>query len=221
MEVKKIQISEGKTETLTLEDSLFSYEITLEKDASFIMYDIQIGSTDIEKNITINLEGENSNVKIYGLYILSGNTKNKSKISVNHMVGNSESTQIYRTILDDKSRADAEGKIYVAKNADGVIATMGSKNILLSDTATASAMPILEIYAEDVKCSHSATSGQLDPEALFYMRSRGIGEQKAKELLTYAFAKEIIDKIDSESFKEEIDKKIKRKLEKSCLHIYS
>lgn len=221
MKTEEFKITKGESKTLIIKEENIFMKINVDENTNLTIYDIQIGTENIEKNIEVNINGANAKVEIFGLCILNENTKNKTKITVNHMVGNSESTQIYRSILDNKSRSDFEGKIYVAKDADGTIATQESKNILLSDTSIASMTPSLEIYSEDVKCSHGATSGQLDPEALFYMRSRGIDTAKAKELLTYAFAKEIIDKINSESFKEEIDKKIKRKLEKSCLHIYS
>ena len=218
---KKIQILKGENETIVLEESILSLEVTLTEKAHVTIYDIQIEPQNTERNITINLEGENSTAEIYGLCILSGNTKSKSNITVNHNVENCKSTQVYRAILDDKSRSDFEGKIYVAKHADGTLAHQESKNLLLSDAATVSAIPSLEIYAEDVKCSHGATSGQLDPEALFYMQARGIDTEKAKELLTFAFAKEIIDKVKSQELRETLEKNVKRKLERSCLHIYS
>ena len=221
MEAKEIHITAGKNEMIILEKSTFSLTVTLEENASMTMYDIEIDQENTERNIQINLEGENSHAYVYGLHILSGKMKNSSNIIIRHMAKNCTSTQMYRAILDDTSRSNFEGKIYVAKNADGTEAIQESKNLLLSDTATVSATPSLEIYAEDVKCSHGATSGQLNKDSLFYMQARGISPKKAKELLTYAFAKEVIDKIQSSEERQEVEKKVQRKLEKSCLHIYS
>jgi len=220
MKTQTIHITEEKNEMIVLEESVLSLEVRLEKNASVTIYDIELDQ-ESTRDIQVHLEGENSHAYIYGLHLLSGKMKSSSNITVRHMAKNCTSTQMYRAILDENSRSNFEGKIYVAQNADGTEAVQESKNLLLSDTATVSAMPSLEIYAEDVKCSHGATSGQLDPEALFYMHARGIGPEKAKELLTYAFAKEVIDKIQSSEERQEIDKKVQRKLEKSCLHIYS
>lgn len=221
MEIKKIQIGDSESKTIVINGAVCSYEISVGKNSSLTVYDIHLETCDTDRNLNINLEGEDSSSGVFGLYVLKGNTKSKSKIVVNHMAKNCKSEQIYRTILDDKSRGNFEGKIYVAKNATGTVAHQESKNLLLSDTATISTIPSLEIYTDDVKCSHGAASGVIDPEALFYMKARGINADKAKELLTFAFAKTVIDQIHPPELKAEIEKKVKQKLEKSCMHIYS
>lgn len=220
MEVKKIQIGDGKSETIVVSETVCSYEISVGKNASLTVYDIHTRANDTDRKLEVNLKDEKARAEIFGLYILKGNTKSQSKVAVNHMAKNCKSEQIYRAILDDKARGNFEGEIYVAKNATGTVAHQESKNLLLSDTATVSSIPSLEIYTDDVKCSHGAASGVIDPEALFYMLARGINADKAKELLTFAFAKTVIDKIKPKEFMDEIEKMVKSKLEKSCLHIY-
>lgn len=220
MVTKNIHIEAGKKETIVLEDPVLSVEVTLKKNASVTIYDIEIDQGDTDRHITVSLEGENSETHILGLHVLSGKMKSSSNIEVRHMVGNCESTQTYRAILDDNARSNFEGKIYVAEGADGTNAQQESKNLLLSDTATITALPSLEIYAEDVKCNHGATSGQLDPEALFYMRARGIGAEEAKKLLTYAFASEIIQQVELAPLREKLENFLSKRLKQSCAHVY-
>lgn len=221
MKTEKIQITEGANEIIFINKTNIAYEISIGKNSSLTIYDMQIEAHDTDRSLNINMDGEHGEVFVFGLHILDDNAKCKSRTIVNHNAQNCKSEQVYRAILDGKSRGDFEGGIYVAKNASGTDAHQESKNLLLSDTAFLSSVPSLEIHADDVKCSHGTTSGQLDPEAFFYMRSRGIGPEKAKELLTFAFAKTVIDKIKSPEIRSDFEIKVKRKLTKSCLHIYS
>ena len=114
---------------------------------------------------------------------------------VNHKVPNCSSDEYYKTILNDQSRSVFRGRIVVAEDAQKTNADQQNNNLLLSDDAEADSLPQLEIYADDVKCSHGATVGQLDPKSLFYLQSRGINSESAKALLTFAFANEVIDRI--------------------------
>jgi len=114
--------------------------------------------------------------------------------------------------LDDEASGVFNGHILVQRDAQRTNAFQNNKNILLKDTATIDTKPFLEIYADDVKCSHGATIGQLDTEAMFYMRSRGIREDNARMLLMYAFAAEVIDKISIEALRNRIDDMVKKRL---------
>jgi Fe-S cluster assembly protein SufD len=119
---------------------------------------------------------------------------------------------LFKGIVDDHARSVFNGHILVRKDAQQTNAYQTNRNILLTDKATAHAKPFLEIYADDVKCSHGATIGQLDDNALFYIKSRGIGEYNAKLLLMYAFAAEIVNKINLMPLKERIDDLVKKRL---------
>ncbi|MBT6068361.1 SufD family Fe-S cluster assembly protein [Candidatus Peregrinibacteria bacterium] len=211
---KTLQIPTGKSETITLEEDKMSLKISVMAGASLIIYDIQTEEKDTSREVEITLEGENSEAKVYGLYILKGRAKAASKIQIKHLKKNCKSSQIYRAILDDNSQGNFEGNIYVAKEAAGTEATQETKTLLLSEGAKVKALPKLEIFAEDVICRHGVTSGQIDEDTLFYMRSRGISEHKAKELLTLSFLSEVLDKIHLP------DTKLKE-FKKDCLHIYS
>ena len=115
-----------------------------------------------------------------------------------------ESNEIYKGIISDKSTGVFNGKIFVRKDAQKTNAYQSSKNILLSDDATINTKPQLEIYADDVKCSHGTSTGRIDQEALFYLKARGIGDESARKLLLASFAQEIINRIEVESLKEKV-----------------
>jgi Fe-S cluster assembly protein SufD len=115
---------------------------------------------------------------------------------VDHKVANCYSNEIYKGILDDNSKGVFNGKIFVQPDAQKTNAFQSNKNILLSDTATINTKPQLEIWADDVSCSHGCTTGQLDEEQLFYLRSRGIGKSKATAMLLHAFVNDVLDKIE-------------------------
>jgi Fe-S cluster assembly protein SufD len=209
-----IKIPENTTEVITLTEDKISLKISVMAGASLIIYDIQTEEKDTSREVEITLEEENSKIEVYGLYMLKGGTKATSKINVKHLAKNCHSSQIYRAILDDNSQGNFEGNIYVAKEAAGTEATQETKTLLLSEGAKIKTLPKLEIFAEDVICRHGVTSGQIDEDTLFYMRSRGISEHKAKELLTLSFLSEVLDKIHLP------DAKLKE-FKKDCLHIYS
>src|SRR5690606_11626078 len=120
---------------------------------------------------------------------------------VDHTIPHAESNELYKGILADQSRGVFNGKIFVRQDAQKTNAFQQNNNILLSEDAIVNTKPQLEIWADDVKCSHGCTAGQLDEEALFYIQTRGIGKEKAKGLLLYAFAGEVLENIKNEDFK--------------------
>jgi Fe-S cluster assembly protein SufD len=122
------------------------------------------------------------------------------------------SNELYKGIIDEKAVAVFNGKILVRRDAQKTNAYQSNKNILLSDEATINTKPQLEIYADDVKCSHGATSGSIDQDSMFYLKARGIGEEKARALLLNAFAANVIEKISSPVLRTEISRQIAKRL---------
>jgi Fe-S cluster assembly protein SufD len=133
-------------------------------------------------------------------------------VNVEHAVPNCTSNQLFKGVLDDMSTGAFNGRIFVAKNAQGTMAYQKSNNILLTDEAKMDAKPQLEIYADDVKCSHGATVGQINEEALFYLRSRGISKKEARLMLMFGFAHEVIKNINIEALQHRMDNLVMQRL---------
>ncbi|NOU47472.1 MAG: Fe-S cluster assembly protein SufD [Bacteroidales bacterium] len=179
----------------------------------------------IRNNINVDLQGENSHADVLGLYLMDKKQHIDNQIYINHNAPHCSSNEKFKGILDDEASAVFNGYIHVARNAQKTNAYQNNNNILLKPTATINTMPFLEIYADDVKCSHGATVGQLDQEAMFYLRSRGISSGNARLLLMYAFAADIINQISIEPLRQRIDDMVKKRLrgelsvcEKCVLH---
>ena len=172
----------------------------------------------IRNNIFVDIDGEGAECNLYGLYLVDKTQHVDNQIKVNHNVANCNSTEKFKGILDNEATAVFNGHVYVAPNAQKTNAYQNNSNIILTDKAKISTMPFLEIYADDVKCSHGSSIGQLDQEAMFYMQQRGISRENARMLLMYAFAAEISNNIGIEALRERIDDMIKRRLkgELSC-----
>lgn len=160
----------------------------------------------------VTLNGPRSNAELYGLYLMDKNQHTDNQLFIEHNAPDCSSNQLYKGILDDSASASFQGHILVKKNSQRTTAYQSNKNILLTDKASVDTKPFLEIYADDVKCSHGATVGQLDHEAMFYLRSRGISEDNARMLLMYAFSAGIIDKITIEPLRIRIDDMVKKRL---------
>ncbi len=165
------------------------------------------------KNIfSTTLEEPEAKATLNGLYLVDSNQHVDNQLLVDHAAPNCLSEQLYKGILDDEATAVFSGKIMVRRDAQKTLAYQNNKNILLTDEAKANAQPQLEIYADDVKCSHGATVGQLDQEAMFYLRSRGICERSARQLLMYAFANEVVQRIAIEPLRDRIDHLVEKRL---------
>jgi Fe-S cluster assembly protein SufD len=147
-----------------------------------------------------------------GLYLVDSNQHVDNQLFIDHAAPDCTSNQLYKGILDDQAKAVFSGKVMVRKDAQRTRAYQNNKNLLLTDEAKANTQPHLEIYADDVKCSHGATVGQLDPEAMFYLRSRGLCERTARQLMMYAFAIEIIQKISIEALSQRLDHMVEKRL---------
>lgn len=158
----------------------------------------------IRNNTNLVLNGEHIEGHMNGLYLLDDKTHVDNHTIADHKFPNCESHELYKGIVDGKSRGVFNGKIFVRQDAQKTNAFQQNNNILLSDEATINTKPQLEIWADDVSCSHGATIGQLDKEALFFLRSRGIGLQKAKAVLTQAFANEVTARLTIEPLKQHV-----------------
>ena len=150
---------------------------------------------------------------MYGLYLTHGKTHVDNHTVVDHKEPNSFSNEIYKGIVNDHSKGVFNGKIFVRQPAQKTNAFQSNKNILLSDNATVNTKPQLEIWADDVKCSHGCTTGQLDDESLFYLRSRGISEQKARNILLHAFASDVLEHVSISFLKEHVEYLIHKELD--------
>lgn len=163
-------------------------------------------------NTHVTLEGKEATAEIAGLYLVDKNQHINNQVFVEHATSNCSSNQLFKGVLDDQASGVFNGHVLVKPEAQQTVAYQSNKNILLTDKATIDTQPFLEIYADDVKCSHGATVGQLDAEALFYIRSRGISDANARILLMYAFAAEVINKIGIEELRIRMDDMVKKRL---------
>jgi len=169
---------------------------------------VTMGGKKIQNSMNVEFQGKNAEHEVFGLSLTKQTEQINNEILITHVSPDCRSSQLFKHILYDKSVGAFTGRIVVKKDAFKTTAYQRSSNILLHPKAKMNICPQLEIYADDVKCSHGATVGQLDTEALFYMRSRGIDEQEAKKILLNAFANEAIDTISNKSFREKIRKQI-------------
>jgi len=151
-----------------------------------------LGGALVRNDLSIDIAHPGACVELYGLYLASGRQHIDNHTRVDHRVGPATSSEEYRGILSDRARCVFNGKAIVHKGADGTDARQANHNLLLSSRAEVDTKPELEIYADDVKCSHGATVGQLDKNALFYLRSRGLDREDAAKMLTRAFAATIV-----------------------------
>ncbi len=169
----------------------------------------------VRNNFNITIDGENCESHFYGLYLLNGSTLADNHTVVDHRKANSFSNELYKGIMDGNSKGVFNGKIFVRPHAQKTNAFQSNRNIIISDSATVNTKPQLEIWADDVKCSHGCTTGQLDEEAMFYLRSRGISESIAKAMLLYAFAADVLTPIKNEALKSYLDGLIAERLHKN------
>jgi Fe-S cluster assembly protein SufD len=165
---------------------------------------VTLHGSSLENSFDVRLNGPDANCELNGVYLVDGEQIVDTNVYMHHLVPDCRSSQLFKGILDDKSRASFTGRIVVARDAQRTEAYQANHNLLLSRSAKAYAKPQLEIYADDVKCSHGATSGRLDENALFYMRSRGIGRAEARLLQQLAFVYDVLEEIDNEKLRKRL-----------------
>lgn len=167
-------------------------DATLAEKSVLEAFTLDAGAALVRNDFNVRLEGQHARVNMDGLYLTDKRQHVDNHTRADHVARDTESNEDYRGILRDHSRGVFNGKVVVHEGADGTNASQSNPNLLLSDHAEIDTKPELEIYADDVKCAHGATVGQLDDTSLFYLRSRGIDERTATQLLTYAFCRETL-----------------------------
>jgi len=179
-------------------------QVSVNRYANYTTNTFTFNGALVRNNLNVVLASDLCESHLNGLFVSSDAKLIDNHTLVDHQKPNCESNELYKGIAKDKSTGVFNGKIYVRKDAQKTNAYQSSKNILLSEDATINTKPQLEIYADDVKCSHGTSTGKVDEAALFYLKSRGIGDLNARKLLLQAFAQEVIDKIEIEELQERV-----------------
>lgn len=215
----EIKAFTNRTLKITVEENAHVHwdKIQLESDANFLMNEdnvhiesngnftintLTIDGGWVRNALNITLDGQNIEANLNGFYMPRRKQFIDNHTRVDHRKPHCNSNELYKGVLNDQSTGVFNGKVYVQMDAQKTNAFQSCANILLSDDATMNTKPELEIYADDVKCSHGTTTGQLDEEALFYLKSRGLGEANARRLLTSAFIGDVISKITHDAVRE-------------------
>jgi Fe-S cluster assembly protein SufD len=197
------------------DDQAFLSSITnvvLEKDSDFNSHTISLNGGFIRNDLNVKLNGKGANADMFGLYLMDKKQFVDNHVFVDHKVSDCTSNQLYKGITDDEAKAVFNGYVLVRKDAQRTNSYQTNNNIQLTKDASISSNPFLEIYADDVKCSHGSTIGQLDNEAKFYIKQRGICERTANQLLMIAFAGQVIETISIDVLKKRISDLVRRRL---------
>lgn len=201
-------------------DGLKAYHVNrivskLQRGADLQSYTVSLGAEIFRNDVRAIMAGEGSHATLDGLVLVSGNQLSDTHSIMDHRVANCTSHQLHKTIVDGKSTSVFNGKIFVRKDAQKTDAFQENHNLQLSVDGMVYTKPQLEIFADDVKCSHGATVGQTDAEQEFYLRSRGLNDSETKELLTYGFATEVIESLPVESIKADLRKAVESYTQRS------
>lgn len=217
--VTEVQLAEGaqlhyyKTENKEAESLLFHHlYVNQQAHTLFHSHAITFNAGFVGNDIHINLNEPFAEANLYGLYLVDKSQRCDNRITVAHRAADCKSRQLYKGIMDDEAEASFLGHVVVKPDAQRTVALQTNRNILLTDKAKINTKPFLEIYADDVQCSHGATVGQLDDEALFYLRSRGIGERSARKLLMFAFANEVVQFVEIQGLRDRLGDMVQRRL---------
>ncbi|MBD2756882.1 Fe-S cluster assembly protein SufD [Spirosoma validum] len=181
-------------------------------NSHFYSATVTLNGNFVRNNLNIVLNGQHAEAFMYGLYMPNGRQHVDNHTLVDHAMPNSYSNELYKGILDDNSTGVFNGKIFVRPDAQKTNAYQSCKNVVLSPGASMNTKPQLEIFADDVKCSHGTTTGKLNDEALFYMRSRGIPKDEARTLLLYAFSQDVLSQIKIQPIREYLERVVTEKL---------
>jgi Fe-S cluster assembly protein SufD len=179
--------------------------VQIGRSANFKSHSISLGGSLVRNDVNAVLS-EGTEATLNGLYIVNGTQHVDNHTSIDHAKPHAASHELYKGILDNQASAVFNGRIIVRKDAQKTDSKQTNKNLVLSDEAVIDTKPELQILADDVRCTHGATIGQLDAESIFYLQSRGIGKEQARSLLTYAFAQDIVDRIKVQSLRDELEK---------------
>jgi Fe-S cluster assembly protein SufD len=199
-------------------DAAYHYarvQVQQERSSNVATHSIQLGGLLTREEVNTVLDGEGAESHLYGLYVISGKQHVDNHTIIDHAKPHCPSREVYKGVLDGKAQGVFNGKIIVRPDAQKTDSKQSNKNLLLSEDAIINTKPQLEIYADDVKCTHGATVGQIDPEAVFYLRSRGIGADDAKRLLTFAFANDVTERIKHQPLRERLAERMYARLAKN------
>lgn len=186
--------------------------VTMQQGSHLRMCTVTLGGQFVRNNVVIRMEGEQCRLEAGGLYLIDREQQCDNYIFVEHAKPNCNSMELYKGIIDDSARARFNGHVLVQDGAVKTEANMTNRNILLTDKAHVDTRPFLEIYNDDVKCSHGSTIGQLDEQAMFYLQTRGISQRTAMTMLSYAFCDEVIRMIDESNLREVVGDMVKKRL---------
>jgi Fe-S cluster assembly protein SufD len=179
-------------------------QVHQERSSSVTSRTFALGGALVRNEINVALSGEGASLSMEGLFVLNGKQHVDNHTVIDHVAPHCDSVELFKGILDDNARGIFDGRIIVEPDAVKTNSRQTNRNLLLSETAVVDSKPSLEIHNDDVKCNHGSTIGQLDEEALFYLRSRGISEEEARNLLVYAFASEIVERIKIDAVRESV-----------------
>jgi Fe-S cluster assembly protein SufD len=183
-------------------------QVRQSRDSQYHSFSFAVGGELARTNIYTSLDGEAATCTLNGLYLADGNQHIDNQTSIEHIAPNCPSHEVYKGVLGGRSHGVFNGKVYVHPEAQKTDGKQSNNNLLLSPTARIDTKPQLEIFADDVKCTHGATVGRLDDTALFYLSSRGIGPERARTLLTYAFAADVLERIELEPLKKDLEEMV-------------
>ncbi len=184
-------------------------QVHLDRDSQYNHHAIKLGSGFVRNDVSAILDEQGIHCRLNGLSLENGKRHVDNHTWIRHAKPHCESHELYKGILDEQSTGVFKGQIFVAKDAQKTDAKQTNQTLLLSKEAEIHSMPQLEIYADDVKCTHGSTTGHLEEEAVFYLQTRGLNQQAARSLLTYAFASEIVNFIGVEAIREQLDRLLK------------
>jgi len=188
--------------------------VTQGKDSTYSNYGVDLGGKIVRNNLSTELLNSGTMTNYYGAYLGLDSQHIDNQTFIDHAVPHCDSNELYKGILSDKARGVFNGKVLVRQDAQKTNAFQQNSSLVLSDTAVMDAKPQLEIYADDVKCSHGATIGQLDESSVFYLKSRGLPDEAAKNLLQKAFVGDVVTNFELESIKDDVLERIDAKLER-------
>lgn len=187
-------------------------DAVLARNADYRRIDLELGAALSRHELNVRLEGEGAKLRADGVLFADGRRHVDTRLGIEHIARDATSSLTWRGLGAGRSRAVFHGGIVIRAGADGSEAALSNKNLLLTEGAEIDTQPVLEIHADEVKAAHGATVGQLDPTALFYLRSRGIPETDARRLLTTAFCREIVAGVDDETLRTQLDAALDRAL---------
>ena len=183
-------------------------QVREKRDAQLHSFSLAVGGALARTNIYTSLDGDAATCTLNGLYLTDGTQHIDNQTSIEHIAPNCPSHEVYKGVLDGRSHGVFNGKVYVHPEAQKTDGKQSNNNLLLSASARVDTKPQLEIFADDVRCTHGATVGRLDELAMFYLNSRGIGRETARTLLTYAFAADVLETIELEPLRKELEKMV-------------